>query len=342
MDIARSITGWHYDGQTAVRHQLDVRRDGDALDLGNGDRVAFTDLRAVGERDAPLYARTGRDGWRLGFFDEPPADWTTLLPRQERYGGIMDRIGVIPAVAGALLLSILGVFLLAHATGAAARAVPERWEVAFGKTMTGDFGGKACAGAAGQRALDGLAARLTSDNRPVRVRVIDRPIVNAVTLPGRQVLLFSGLLYAADTPEEVAGVLGHEIGHVEHRDAMSGLLRDFGLSLIVGSGDTGVFAQSLLSSRYSREAEQAADKAALDSLARADISPAAMVKLFDRMSDVERRYPGISRAFGYMSTHPLDSDRRAMFEAAVKRDHFYQSGLSDEQWVAVKTMCWVK
>ncbi|WP_157216039.1 M48 family metallopeptidase [Flavisphingomonas formosensis] len=340
MRAADTLTAWHYDGQSAIRHQLDVRREGDTLDLGNGDRVAFADLRAAGERDAPLYARAGHDGWQIGFFDPPPEDWAALLPRQERFGGILDRIGVIPAVLGALLLSALGVYLLAHAAGAAARAVPERWEVAFGKAITGDdFGGKACTGVAGQRALDQLAARLTTDRRPVQVRVIDKPIVNAVTLPGRQILLFSGLIDAADTPEEVAGVLGHEIGHVEHRDAMSGLLRDFGLSLIVGSGDAGAFAQSLLSSRYSREAEQAADQAAMDSLARADISPAAMVKLFDRLSEVEKRFPGISRAFSYMSTHPLNADRRAMFQGAVRRDHFYQSGLDDAQWVAVKTMC---
>ena len=65
-----------------------------------------------------------------------------------------------------------------------------------------------------------MVARLDADARlpyPLRVSVLDHGMANALAVPGGRILIFRGLLEAADNPEEVAGVLAHEIGHVAAR-----------------------------------------------------------------------------------------------------------------------------
>jgi predicted Zn-dependent protease len=204
--------------------------------------------------------------------------------------------------------------------------------------MSGDLGGRVCTAPAGQRALDRLAGRLALPGSRVRVRVVDLGLVNAVTLPGRQVVLFRGLLGAARSPDEVAGVLGHELGHVENRDVMTGLLRDFGISLLIGGADGGKVANALLSSRYGRAAERAADAHAIAALARADISPADTAAFFDRLG---KREPGAvaGRLLTYLSTHPLSAERRRAFVAATRRAPPYRSAMSVGEWQALRQIC---
>ncbi|MDX7324874.1 M48 family metalloprotease, partial [Providencia rettgeri] len=80
-------------------------------------------------------------------------------------------------------------------------------------------------------ALKTLATRIDPDDPRLEVDVVKLPMVNAVTLPGGRIVVFDGLIRAAKSPDEVAGVVAHEIGHVRHRDVMEGLLRQFGLSV---------------------------------------------------------------------------------------------------------------
>ena len=82
-------------------------------------------------------------------------------------------------------------------------------------------------------------------------------------------------------------MLGHELGHVENRDAMTALLRDFGIGLLIGGADGGKLARALLASRYGRSAERAADAHAIAALARADVSPADTAAFFDRLAKDE-------------------------------------------------------
>jgi predicted Zn-dependent protease len=337
--MSEAVPAWLYDGVTAERRAISVARDGsDLLIAESGERVPFASLKAMGDRRAMIFGRTGVDGWRLGFSAPPPVALAAALPWQEHHGGLIDRFGLVVAALIGLALAAAAVFVLTRGTALVARLVPESWELALGDAMSGNLGGRVCAAPAAQHALDRLTQRLAEPGSPVRVRVVDLGMANAVTLPGRQVVLFRGLIGAARSPDEVAGVLGHELGHVANRDVMTGLLRDFGLSLLIGGADGGAIAQALLSSRYGRSAERAADAHAIAALARADVSPADTAAFFDRLG---KREPGAvtGRLLTYLSTHPLSAERRQAFVAATRARPPYRPAMSAQDWKALRAIC---
>lgn len=152
-----------------------------------------------------------------------------------------------------------------------------------------------------------------------RWRVADHPDVNAFAAPGGVVVVFSGLLMAADTPEEVAAVLAHEVAHAELRHGLQGVVKSLGLQAgAVLLGDTtGVAVPGLLSHllerQFSREAERAADSEGLRRLAAARMDPANMVVFMQKLAAKEK---GVEVP-QWLSTHPAPEDRAARLRAAV-------------------------
>ena len=125
--------------------------------------------------------------------------------------------------------------------------------------------------------------------------MLSTPVPNAFALPGGKVYLFSGLLAKAENPDEIAGVLAHELGHLRHRDGTRNLIYNGGTSFLIGLlfGDiTGsgalIFAsRSLVTASYSREAEQNADTFAIDVMHRLGRSPKPMGELMFRVTGKE-------------------------------------------------------
>ncbi|WP_016746658.1 M48 family metallopeptidase [Rhizorhabdus wittichii] len=327
---------WLHDGQSAIRHDVLVALSGDRLLIDGFDPVPLDALRRIDARGLQ-FGRSDMTGWRLGFDIAPPAALLRRLPTAGRYGGPIDRIGLWGAAAIALCLSALVILGTIQGLDLLARMIPYRWEQRLGDAISGDFGARACRAPAGQAALDGLARRLSSADRPVRVGVVDIPVVNAVALPGGRILIFRGLIDAARSPDEVAGVLAHEIGHVEHRHVLVALLRRFGIGLLVGSGGTAAdYGQALLESRYSRAAESEADASSIEHLVHAGISPTPTARLFDRLGRDEAAMP---KLFVYMASHPPSAERRARFDAAAKRVPHPRPSLDPASWAAVRAMC---
>ena len=132
------------------------------------------------------------------------------------------------------------------------------------------FDGKVCDNPAGQQAFAKLVNALRGPaglDPSVQSAVLSSSIPNAFALPGGKVFLFNGLLAKAENPDEIAGVLAHELGHLKHRDNMRGMIYNGGTSFLVGLlfGDiTGssalIFAsRTLVTASHSREAEGDAD-----------------------------------------------------------------------------------
>lgn len=335
---------WHYDGVSALRREPlfvagdatfrlveEAHEDGPypLADLVAGDVVG---------REAS-YGLKDRPGWRIVFRDGIPEDLAPLLPARVRYGRLIDRIGLWPAVAISAMCAAVAVAVFLMSPALIARAVPRAVERRIGDLMAGDFGGQTCAGPGGAQALAALVARLDPGDRDIRVSVVNLPIVNAVTLPGGRIVLFDGLIRAAASPEAVAGVVAHEIGHVRHRDVLESLLRQVGLSVLLGGldGHVGGYTNALLASAYSRKAEARADGYAIDALAQAKISPLPTARFFKRLSAQEDG--GIGRFTAYLSTHPVSRDRAARFVAAAKAHHDDRSVLETGQWEALRAIC---
>lgn len=338
--MGERIPAWHYDGLTAVRHPATVSLEGNRLMLWEqGESIPLAALLPLGDRRAMVFGHRERQGWRLGFDQPLPPAFAAALPCQEHHGGLLDRIGVFPAILSSAAVAAVALLGLWKSAEFAALLIPEKWEIAYGEALTGDFGGEACRARPGQQALDRLALRLSGDGHPVKVRVIDLPMVNAAALPGRQVILFDGLIDEARSPDEVAGVLAHEIGHAEKRHVMASLIRSFGLSLLIGGADGGTVAQGLLASRYSRAAEREADSFAIAALRRAHVSPRDIAGFFDRMGAGEADMGKAAQAMGYISSHPLSAERRARFAASTRASGGYRPAMSAADWQALRSIC---
>ncbi len=165
---------------------------------------------------------------------------------------------------------------------------------------------------------------------PFTIKVIDSDEVNAFALPGGFFYVNKGLILVADNEAEVAGVMAHEIAHVAARHAVenstkAGLLEylALGTSIFLG-GIPGMIFQNtaglgLLGAfmKFSRGAEEEADKLGVQYMWAAGYDPGAMATMFEKLESKNKKKPGlISRAF---ASHPAPPDRRASAQALAAR-----------------------
>jgi predicted Zn-dependent protease len=235
--------------------------------------------------------------------------------------------------------------------------VPPAWETALGERAAqqmeaalADSGGLAQCdpdeNSLANRAIARLgAAAIAGSGSPfaVEIRVVHNSIPNAFALPGGRLYYFSALLANTETPDEFAGVLAHEIGHVVHRDATRQLLATAGTGMLVGFilGDmTGIsvaagLGSALIDTRFSRQAEAEADAYSASVATRLAFDPSALPDLLDRVAADGR----FNDALALLSTHPLTSERRAALQRlAVDRSQL-EPPFTAAEWHAIKAMC---
>lgn len=319
---------------------VDIAPDGLTL---RGDGEGFQEIwpaaaiRTVGppaRRGPVALSRDGQPGCRL-VFDDPAACEALrrrlphLWRRAERdRRGIWRVVGWGVAAAAAVLLIVL-VMIPRFAVQAAA-AIPESWERQLGARVAGRIawvlaygedgpdGPAECADPAMREAMDGIIRRLAGVGADAyTVHIVNSDLVNALALPGGHILMPKGMIEFAGSPEALAGVLAHEIGHaaLNHpteaaiRTGATGIL----LGLVVGdfAGGAAMLAigQRMLDASYSREAERAADAFAIDLMNGAGIPLAPTAALFDRLAEKEGE---AIDALSFLSTHP---DTRSRAEA---------------------------
>jgi Zn-dependent protease with chaperone function len=204
-------------------------------------------------------------------------------------------------------------------------------------------GNKVCTAPEGVEALAVLvnkvrtAADLPADAAPI---VLSTPIANAFALPGGQVVIFSGLLEKAENADEVAGVLGHEFGHVKHRDSMRNLLHTGGLSFLAGmmfgdvtGGGALIFAsRTLITASHSRQVETDADTYSIMTMHRLGRPTLALGNLMQRITG------GKGEGLSLLANHPLTEERLARMRSE-DRPATGAPLLTAEQWSALKAVC---
>ncbi len=224
------------------------------------------------------------------------------------------------------------------------RAFERRMGNAFDKQARVIFGGRLCSDPAGQAAFTGLVDKLKQAGDidfPLTAIVMSSAAPNAFALPGGRIYLLNGLLQKADSADEIAGILAHELGHVKHRDHIRKLIQAGGTSFLFGLlfGDvTGagavIFAsRSLLDASYSREAEQAADAYAIDVMHKLGRSPLPMGELLFRVTGAQA-----DRGYTILASHPLTEAR---LETMRKEDRANTGAelMSAANWRALKEIC---
>jgi beta-barrel assembly-enhancing protease len=219
-------------------------------------------------------------------------------------------------------------------------AVPASFEEKLGDRVIGELGGKRCENAEGKAALERLLARIagaTPIPYEVQIGVLDRPEVNAFAAPGGRIVVFRGLVEGAASPDELAGVLAHELTHALKRHGTQHLVRALGLSLIldvaVGQGTARSFAETGLFLAYSRDFEREADAGAVELLHAAGIDPGALAAFFERT-----RKSGKGELLPlWLRSHPTDEERAGRILAASRPGS--GPALDEAQWQALKRIC---
>ena len=206
--------------------------------------------------------------------------------------------------------------------------IPVEWEHKLGESAYRDFlshqevvkEGPAVA------AVEEMTHRLTEQipNNPYKfdVTVVKSDVVNAFALPGGYVVVFTGLMKKAESGEEVAGVLGHELNHVLQRHGLERIVKNLGLmavvAIVVGDqqGLVGLMRQvgvELLTLKFGREQETEADLTGLQLLQRAKINPNGMITFFQRLSEKDEG------RVEWLSTHPMSTGRAERLKAELAR-----------------------
>ncbi|MFQ5784299.1 MAG: M48 family metallopeptidase [Alphaproteobacteria bacterium] len=350
--------GHYSDGRSAGRRPVIVRvaEQGLIIASPDGEPVGvwqYADLKLAGEvfANQPVRLTNAADpDARLSVaehgFQRPLYAFAPHLRRRRGSRGWSWRWAAASGLGIVAVLALIFV-LLPRLAGPIAALVPADWEKALGAQVVKGWlaQGEVCTGTAGSRVLARLIDRLVAGVETpfvITVRVIDAGEANAFAAPGGNIVVLRGLIDFAESGDEVAGVLAHEIGHVVERHAMEAVVRAAGLSLIFQAlvGDvSGLLSlaagagEYLLSLSYSRGAEAEADAVALDILHRADIRTDGLAALFARLTDARGGTPD---ALAFLSTHPPSRERAAAAEVGGERGH---GAMSATDWQALRTIC---
>lgn len=194
------------------------------------------------------------------------------------------------------------------------------------------------------KAVDKLVTELTEANNisrdKIKLHIVQKDEANAFALPGNHLVVYTGLIKECDKQEELIGVLGHEIAHIEKRHVMKKLVKELGLSVLLsmaGGGGGSISSEAvrtLSSSAYDRKLETEADFMSVEYMLDADINPAPFADLMYKMS-TEHDMPAVVY---WMATHPESEERaKAIIEHIKGKKLPKKQVLSADEWKFLKS-----
>jgi Zn-dependent protease with chaperone function len=367
VDDLQHPTNIFYDGKSARTHSVDVACTEHSLlitgaTLNGHVEWAYSEMRNVAdvasEKGASFRVMSG-----LGRLNINSKDLITRLNKlalnlnkSDIPAEIWKRISTWGAGAIVSVLAIIFVIIPSFANQLATWIPVER-EIALGRVSVnqiesllsyGDDANLTCKGQKGQAALDKMTTRLEgfiNSPYPLDVRVFNHEMPNAFAVPGGHIVLFHGLIQAADSPEEVAAVLSHEMGHVINLDPTRLALRSAGsvgiLGLVFGDFSGGavalIVAEQFIAANYSKDAEANADIFAHKLMANAELPSAPMAKFFGKLY---AEYGGRPELLSHLASHPdLTGRAKAAENADTIGDKPFDAILSDAEWNDLRQFC---
>ena len=364
-------SGIYYDGNTSARHDVVVEAAPEALRIRAADGAGVADwpydeLQAMSSPDDVL--RLGRN-IRGGGLARLELRDPVLIAEVDRLAHTLDRTGMterrtrtrvilwsIAAVASLVLMAVFGLPALSDRLAPLIPlSVEHRLGLAMDKQVRAMLDHRTtdkpfeCGGApaeqAGRAAFVALVGRLEQSAGmpiPLTAVVVRRREANAIALPGGHIYVFEGLINRSQNPDELAGVIAHEVGHVAHRDGTRSLLQSAGLSFLfgmllgdfTGGGVVVIAARTIVQSAYSREVEAAADSYGVRLLTSIGGDPRAFAAILERISGA------IEPGFKILLDHPETKARVAAIKA-VTDAHPPQPKplLTPAEWAALKRIC---
>ncbi len=365
-----------FDGKSAMARLVHVRVERDALmiamDSAPGLQWPLRDIELVsgGKQGQALRLKLrGDHGSRLTLPEGDAAD-ALIEAAPSILSGHKRRFwkGVGISVAVVIGIGVAGYATLAVAPQALARFIPDEVVNSFADGLEKSVikTSKRCDAPAGQDALNKIARRIVSgagDPPTFSLRVFDirkggkKKLVTAFALPGGRMVFSAGLIESAGSPDEIAGVLAHELGHVALRHPEAAIVRVYGLQMFLslftagqGAESIGSIAGVLAVLQYSRVAEEEADAYAVQVMEKANVDPKGLQTFFARLlkkklgtgsgkqtddsTSLQKRIEPFTDLF---STHPGTDDRIARIKPRPGGTE--PAILSDTEWKALKAIC---
>jgi len=367
MPATELFSGIYYDGQTPSGRNVSLSFLGDRLELtfndsGQTAHWPYTDITHSGPLMSGSSAQFGNsksENVRV-FVEDEQCTHRLLLKCPHLTNRRKNRILLmLSGLVAVVSLSVISFVWFADLSPArmVAETMPNQLRDKLGDAVIRQIinNRQQCNNEQGARTFKKLTDRLIQNGGSLnnyKFHVAKLGIVNAFAAPGARIVVSDKLIEFVKSPEELAGVLAHEMGHGIAMHPETGIVRAMGysffLQLLLGgsAGNIGDAGLLLLQLNYTRAAEREADKLALQILNKAKIDARKVSDFFTRVIEVyepERKPKSeddgdlIESALFLFRTHPPTSDRAEMFAKA--RNWPQYPVLTDQEWAALKNIC---
>lgn len=340
--------GKYFDGKKPIAYQVSFETRGDYLiisDKNTGEEIARWPTSLIyrdPRQNVVIALAVKNESSYLEIEDHPHGieQWgTTPLPYKQNLYKISGMLIVLTAIIGAIWLSVptLAVKI--------AKQIPYEKERDYAKKFKlkdfpqfQDCQPSPEAQAVFKKFIERVYPAQNSKMK-IDVHVVKSDMNNAFTLPGGTILLLSHLIENSSGPEELAGILAHEIAHVKERHVLGMILRTsmFALTFSFFGGDfASVFAidpstmLTVATMAFDRQMEFEADQGAVDILKAQEIEIEGFKNFFKRL-------PSYGSKLEFLSTHPV-SENRVKWLNRQKNDTV-RPVLDNEEWLLLKTYC---
>ncbi|WP_276498163.1 M48 family metallopeptidase [Pontibacter litorisediminis] len=317
LEPGRICINWHTEEESGT----------EAWNLQDIHKLEFNDATTVLEYGK--FPRQSIAVFEQGFAEALEQQYRGAAFLSSRYNSFL-KTGAKGIIIGGLCLLLLAVALFFWGVPALAERVaahfPKDYEHAMGQKLYAQMLDGYTVDSAKTEALQQyLSALDVQSDFPIRVTVVEDDMVNAFALPGGFIVVHDAILDKMEHHEELAGLLGHEIGHVQLRHSTKAIARSLShymlLSVLFGdvSGIAAVIvdnASSMYSLEYSRKAETESDRAGLELLAQNNLNPQGMVLLMERLNSDEPEF------LKFISTHPRTEDRIQELNKLIKEETY--------------------
>lgn len=350
------FAGALFDGKSARKHPVDVELTPREIILKKPDHEPihwfYPNLRWAANTTNPFHIEHGdTDSEYLETLVVEDPDFyesvSKIAPRSFFAAGKQTEINWKIYIAGILILiSFAYVFVKVVPAFLADRMIeeiPVEWEVTLGQSILKIL---PLEQKPDQKVLTvlqdtvDLLEQSVEGKQPYDLKIYIWPedTVNALALPGGSIVVFQGLLNQAESPEELAGVIAHEIQHVLLRHSTRGILRNLAQNMILTLliGDVNAVMEGIVSLAgeletlgLSREMEAEADRKGMELILAANIDPHGMIRIFEKLTQEKSSQEGAirekavteendSELFSYFSTHPSSQNRLEKLEKQMK------------------------
>ena len=164
--------------------------------------------------------------------------------------------------------------------------------------------------------LESVVAKISESNfieRDIKLHILESDEINAFALPDDHMVIYTGLIKDCDDPEELFGVIAHEIAHMEHNHIMKKVIKELGIAAVISLSSNQSSAEiiksiseKVISSAFDRNLEEEADKSAVLYLKHSKIDPRPFANFFKKIAEKSKNLPEM---IYWVSSHPESMKR---------------------------------